>query len=124
MSGVTGKELSITWVVDPADCADFERMTSMNIQGSQTIIPYSQNSPIAQVKFQHCTVGSSSNIRLMKSYICDGDSIIANDAGVCHYDTHPILCSVMSSNAPIVFLLNVRRAIPGSSTHSKRADYL
>jgi hypothetical protein len=58
------------------DCADFGRMTSLNVQGSQTIILYNQNSPIAQVKLEHCTVDSSSNIRLTKSYVCDAASVI------------------------------------------------
>ncbi len=61
-----------------SDCADFGRMTSWSIQGSQTIIFYSQNSPIAQVDLQDCTVDASSNIRLMKSYVCGSDSILVN----------------------------------------------
>jgi hypothetical protein len=61
-----------------SDCADFGRMTGFKVQDNQTITFYSQNSPIAKVKLQHCTVDSSSNIRLMKSYVCDGDSIIVN----------------------------------------------
>ena len=60
------------------DCADFGRMTGFKVQDNQTISFYSQNSPIAQVKLQHCTVDSSSNISLVKSYVCDGDSIIVN----------------------------------------------
>ena len=61
-----------------SDCADFGRMTSFKVQDNQTITFYSQNSPIAQVKLQDCTVDSSSNIRLMKSYVCDGDRVIVN----------------------------------------------
>lgn len=61
-----------------SDCADFGRMTSFKVQDNQTITFYSQNSPIAQVKLQQCTVDSSSDIRLMKSYVCDGDRVIVN----------------------------------------------
>ena len=61
-----------------SDCADFGRMTGFKVQDNQTITFYSQNSPIAQVKLQDCTVDSSSNIRLMKSYVCDGDRVIVN----------------------------------------------
>ena len=61
-----------------SDCADFGRMTGFKVQDNQTITFYSQNSPIAQIKLQHCTVDSSSNISLIKSYVCDGDSIIVN----------------------------------------------
>jgi hypothetical protein len=53
-------------------------MTGFKVQDNQTITFYSQNSPIAQVKLQDCTVDSSSNIRLMKSYVCDGDRVIVN----------------------------------------------
>ena len=59
-----------------SDCADFGRMTSFQVQDNQTITFFSQNSPIAQVKLQQCTVDSSSDIRLMKSYVCDGDRVI------------------------------------------------
>lgn len=61
-----------------SDCADFGRMTGFKVQDNQTITFYSQNSPIAQVKLQDCTVDSSSNILLMKSYVCDGDRVIVN----------------------------------------------
>ena len=61
-----------------SDCADFTRMTGWAVQGSQTIIFYSQNLPYAQVNLQDCTVDSSSNIRLTKSYVCDSDSIMVN----------------------------------------------
>lgn len=61
-----------------SDCADFGRMTGFKVQDNQTITFYSHNSPIAQVKLQHCTVDSSSNILLMKSYVCDGDKVIVN----------------------------------------------
>jgi hypothetical protein len=37
-----------------------------------------QNSPIAQIVLQDCTVNASSNIRLMKSDECDGDSILVD----------------------------------------------
>jgi hypothetical protein len=61
-----------------SDCTDLGRFTSWTVQGENTIIFYSQNSPIAQVVLQDCTVNLSSNIRLTKSYICDGDSLIVD----------------------------------------------
>jgi len=60
------------------DCADFTRMTSWAVQGSSTVIFYTGNLPFAQVDLQGCTVDSSSNIRLTKSYVCDSDSIMVN----------------------------------------------
>ena len=61
-----------------SDCADFKRMTSLAVQGSQTVIFYSGNFPFARVDLQDCTVDSSSNIRLIKSYVCDSDSLMVN----------------------------------------------
>jgi hypothetical protein len=61
-----------------SDCADFTRMTSWAVQGSSTVIFYTGNLPFAQVDLQGCTVDSSSNIRLTKSYVCDSDSIMVN----------------------------------------------
>jgi hypothetical protein len=61
-----------------SDCADFGRMTGFKVQDNQTITFYSENKPIAQVKLQDCTVESSSNILLMKSYVCDGDKVTVN----------------------------------------------
>jgi hypothetical protein len=61
-----------------SDCADFSRMTSWNVQGSQTVIFFTGNIPFAQIDLQDCTVDSSSNVRLMKSYVCDSDSVMVN----------------------------------------------
>ena len=61
-----------------SDCADFTRMTSWAVQGSQTVIFYTGNLPFARIDLQDCTVDSSSNIRLTKSYVCDSDSLMVN----------------------------------------------
>jgi hypothetical protein len=60
------------------DCADFTRMTSWAVQGSSTVIFYTGNLPFARIDLQDCTVDSSSNIRLSKSYVCDSDSLMVN----------------------------------------------
>jgi len=60
------------------DCADFTRMTSWSVQGSSTVIFYTGNLPFARIDLQDCTVDSSSNIRLTKSYVCDSDSLMVN----------------------------------------------
>jgi len=62
----------------PCDCADFTRMTGWAVQGSSTVIFYTGNFSYAQIDLQDCAVDSSSNIRLMKSYVCDSDSIVVN----------------------------------------------
>ena len=59
-----------------SDCTDFGRVNSWYVRDENTIIAYRQNTPAAKIVLQDCTVNSSSNIRLMKSYLCDGDSLI------------------------------------------------
>ncbi len=59
-----------------SDCKDFGRVTSWYVQDENTIIYYSGNKPVAKIVLQDCTVNSSSNIRLPKSYMCDEDSLI------------------------------------------------
>ncbi len=68
------------WVFSPglalSDCLDFGRVTNWYVQDENTIIAYRQNTPAAKIVLQDCTVNVSSNIRLLKSYVCDGDNII------------------------------------------------
>ena len=59
-----------------SDCKDFSRVTSWYVQDEKTIIYYNQNTPVAKIVLQDCTVNSSSDIRLTKSYMCDEDSLI------------------------------------------------
>lgn len=59
-----------------SDCVDFGRVSSWYVQDENTIIYYSQNSPVAKIVLRDCTVNSSSNIRLLKTYMCDEDSLI------------------------------------------------
>ncbi len=61
-----------------SDCTDLSRFTSWYPQGENTIIFYVQNSPIAQIDLQDCTVTPSSNIRLLKTYMCDSDRIVVD----------------------------------------------
>ncbi|HVP79011.1 MAG TPA: hypothetical protein VMV04_14080 [Thermodesulfobacteriota bacterium] len=59
-----------------SDCLDFGRVTSWYVQDENTIIYYSQNTPVAKIVLQDCTVNSSSNIRLLKTYMCEEDSLL------------------------------------------------
>jgi hypothetical protein len=59
-----------------SDCTDFGNYTSWYVQDDQTLVFYAQNVPIARVVLQDCTVNASSNIRLLKNYMCDSDSIL------------------------------------------------
>ncbi len=69
-----------------SDCTDFGRVTNWYVQDEATIIFYSQNSPVAKIVLQDCTVNSSSNIRFLKTYMCDSDSLLIDGEK----------CSVMS----------------------------
>ena len=59
-----------------SDCTDFGRVTSWYVEDEDTIIFYSQNRPVAKIDLQDCTVNSSSNIRFLKTYMCDGDTLL------------------------------------------------
>jgi len=59
-----------------SDCVDFGRVTNWYVQDENTIIYYSQNKPVAKIVLEDCTVNSSSNIRLLKTYMCEEDSLL------------------------------------------------
>jgi len=61
-----------------SDCTDLGRVTSWYVQDENTIIGYRQNTPVAKIVLQDCTVNVSSNIRLLKSYVCDEDKIMVD----------------------------------------------
>ena len=65
-------------VPNPAvsDCLDLGLVTSWYVQDENTIIGYRQDTPVAKIVLEDCTVNSSSNIRLTKSYMCDEDTLI------------------------------------------------
>ena len=61
-----------------SDCKDLGRVTSWYVEDENTIIAYIQNTPAAKIVLEDCTVSASSNIRLLKSYVCDEDKIIVD----------------------------------------------
>jgi len=61
-----------------SDCLDLGGFTSWKVEGDHTIIFYRQNSPMAKVNLRGCKVTASSTVRLMKSYVCDSDSLIVD----------------------------------------------
>lgn len=65
-----------------SDCVDLGRANSWYVQGGHSIIFYSGPTPIARVNVPYCTLSSSSSVRLLKSYVCDGDKIII-DGSAC-----------------------------------------
>jgi hypothetical protein len=61
-----------------SDCTDLGRSTGVSVQDDKTIVYYMGNRPSAQIVLQDCSVNASSNIRLLKSYVCDSDSVIVD----------------------------------------------
>jgi len=62
-----------------SDCVGIGRFTSIYIQGSHTIIFYSDSWPIAYLDVPYCTINPSSTILPTKNYVCDGDKIIVDN---------------------------------------------
>jgi hypothetical protein len=61
-----------------ADCVDVRGFTDMYVQGGHTLILYRGSTPVAFLSIPYCTLGPTSDIRLTKSYICDGEKIIVD----------------------------------------------
>lgn len=64
-----------------SDCVDLGRATSWYVQGGHSVIFYGDLMPIARIDVPYCALGPSSNIRLLNSYVCDGDKIIIDGSG-------------------------------------------
>jgi hypothetical protein len=75
------------------DCADVSRYTDMYVQGGHTLILYRGSTPVAFLSIPYCTLTSTSDIRLTKSYICDGEKVIV-DGEAC------TILSVQSTSFP------------------------
>jgi hypothetical protein len=63
-----------------SDCADFSVSTSYYVEGGHSIIFYSGMVPFAHVDVPYCALNPSSRVSLMKSYVCEGDSIMIDDS--------------------------------------------
>ncbi len=61
-----------------SDCLDFSRATSTYVVGERTIVFYAHAIPIAQVTLMRCTLSASSNISLMKNFVCESDSLLVD----------------------------------------------
>ena len=59
-----------------SDCLSFGRATGWYVQDENTIIFYSQIKPVAKIVLQDCAVSPSSDIRLLKTYMCEADSLL------------------------------------------------
>ena len=68
--------LSLSPAVASADCVDLGDFTSWVSQGEHGLMFYQGERPIALLNIPYCEIRASSTIRLVKSYVCDSDSIM------------------------------------------------
>jgi hypothetical protein len=61
------------------DCVDLRNYTDWILEDEHTIVFYTGEAPIARVNIPYCEILPSSSIRLVKSYVCDLDSIVVDD---------------------------------------------
>ena len=61
-----------------ADCVDLGNFNRFYVQDDGSIIFYYNNIPLGTVELQDCTADSSSNIRLLKTSVCEGDAILVD----------------------------------------------
>ena len=60
------------------DCTDLGHATSWQVMDEQSVLFYVRNTPLAKIVLQDCTITQSSNVRLLKSYVCDSDSLLVD----------------------------------------------
>jgi hypothetical protein len=73
-----------------ADCLDLGEFTNWVLEDEHTVVFYRQMRPMARLEIPNCSIRPSSNIRLIKSYICDSDDIVI-DNEKCHIMTLRVL---------------------------------
>jgi len=62
-----------------ADCLDLGGFTSWILEDMHTIVFYMGTKPVARLEIPYCAINPSSNIRLIKSYVCDSDDIMIDN---------------------------------------------
>jgi len=73
-----------------ADCLNLGDFTSWVLEDTHTIVFYMGVRPMARLEIPNCSIHPSSNIRLIKSYVCDTDSIMI-DGEQCSIITLSVL---------------------------------
>ncbi len=63
-----------------ADCVDLGSSSDWYIEDSHTITFFRAGRPVARLTIPSCEMKPSSRILLTKSYVCDGDRIIVDNA--------------------------------------------
>jgi len=62
-----------------ADCIDLSHASNWSDVNTHKIIMYEDGKAIAVLNIPHCTIYSTSNIKLTNSTICDKDKIIVSE---------------------------------------------
>jgi hypothetical protein len=73
-----------------ADCADLGSFTSWVVETNHTIVFYEGQQPLARLEIPNCEIRPSSDIRLIRSYVCDLDEIMI-DGVACSIITVQVL---------------------------------
>jgi len=73
-----------------ADCAELSYFTSWVLEDEHRIIFYMGRNPLALVTLPYCDIHPTSTIRLLRSYVCDSDSIVV-DGEVCSIMTVKVM---------------------------------
>ena len=60
-----------------ADCADIGGFSSFSVTGN-TVTLYSMNKPYAKFDLQSGNIYPTSELRLIKGYVCDGDEVLVD----------------------------------------------
>ena len=74
ISLIYGLTSSLAW----GSCADLDNTTNWSNINSHKVIIYRGQKAIAVLEIPYCDIYPSSNIKLDKIYICDGDKIIVS----------------------------------------------
>ena len=73
-----------------ADCLDLGGFTGWVVEDTHTIVFYMGTRPLARLEIPNCTIRPSSSILLIKSYVCDTDSLMV-DGEQCSIITLQVL---------------------------------
>ena len=76
----------------PADCVSLVGFTTWFAEDTHNIVFYRGSRPLGTLNIPDCTINPSSNIHLIKSYVCDSDKIII-DGEAC------IIMTITSASA-------------------------
>ena len=73
-----------------ADCADLSYFTGWVLEDEHRVLFYMGRIPLALVTLPYCDIHPTSTVRLLRSYVCDSDSMVIDDE-VCSIMTVKVL---------------------------------